>query len=334
MLKNIFSVFIIVTVLTSCSIKDKPDISTIHIQQHFFRFDKDIYNFPTNDNSDSLIILLSKKYSKFLEMYCFQIINIGNPFSMDFPDHLKTFKEDYVVSQVYDKVEKEFEDLTELKEDFNTAFRYYTYYFPDKPIPDIYTFVSGFNMAVVTDDSILAIGLDFYLGSHCKFYQQLALPQYIIRKMIPEMILPDAMHAWLTTTFEQKDTTGNMLNNMIYYGKLQYVMTKIFPDMADSLRFGYSQKKMEWCKDNENRMWTYFIEHKLFFKTDHMLIKKFIDEGPFTIPFGPDSPPRTGVWLGYRIISAYMKNNPSVTLLQLMNENDYQKILTLSTYNP
>ena len=333
MLKKIFFITSIVAIITSCKTADKPDISNIKIHQHFFRFDKEIYNLST-DLGDSVVIPLAKKYDKFLEMYCYQIIGIGSPYSVDFPAHLKTFKEDYVVSQVYDKVEKKFADMSAIKKDFNTAFRYYHYYFPDKQIPDIYTFVSGFNSAIVTDDSILGIGLDFYLGKNCKYYPQLALPQYIIRKMEPEMILPDAMQAWLSMIFESTDTTENMLNSMIYQGKIQYVKNKILPDIDDSLRFGFSKKKLEWCRDNENRMWTYFVEHKLLFKKDHMLIKKFIDEGPFTVPFGQQSPPRTGAWLGYRIVSQYMANNPNVTLSQLMAEKDYQKILTLSAYNP
>ncbi len=333
MLKNIFFILIFIVVITACSTENKPDVSAVHIQQHFFRFDKDIYNISTN-KGDTAGIFLSRKYGKFMEMYCFQVIGIGSPYSVDFSNHLKTFKEDFVVSRVYDKVETKFKDMSAEKKDFNTAFRYYHYYFPDKQIPDIYTFVSGFNTAVVTDDSILGIGLDFYLGKNCKYYPQLALPQYIIRKMEPEMMLPDAMRAWTTMVFEQQDTTDNMLSNMIYQGKIQYVLNKILPDVVDSLKFGYSAKKLDWCLDNENRMWTYFVEHKLFFTKDHLTIKKFIDEGPFTVPFGSQSPPRTGAWLGYRIVSQYMENNPTVTLPQLMAEKDFQKILTLSAYNP
>jgi len=333
MLYKIFFITITTIFLISCNTDSNPDISTTKIQQQFFRFDKELYHFST-DTTNSAVISFAKKYHKFLEMYCYQIIGIGSPYSVDFLDHLKTFKEDYVVSQVYDKVEKNFADMSSIKKDFNTAFRYYHYYFPDKQIPNIYTFVSGFNTAIVTDDSILGIGLDFYLGKNCKYYQQLALPQYIIRKMEPEMMLPDAMKAWLSMIFEPADTSENMLNSMIYQGKIQYAMNTILPDINDTLKFGFSKQKLEWCKDNENRMWTYFVEHKLLFNKEHLLIKKFIDEGPFTPPFGQQSPPRTGTWLGYRIVSQYMANNPDVTLSQLMSEKDYQKILTLSTYNP
>ncbi len=333
MLKNIFFILIVASIITSCNPNRKPEISKIHIQQHFYRFDKDIYNISTNQG-DTAGIMLSQKYGKFMESYCFQIIGIGSPYSADFYDHIKTFREDFVVSRVYDKVEKKFQDLSAVEKDFNTAFRYYHFYFPDKQIPNIYTYVSGFNTAIVTDDSILGIGLDFYLGKNCKYYSQLALPNYIIRKMEPEMMLPDAMRAWLTMVFEQQDTTDNMLSNMIYQGKIQYVLNKILPDITDSLRFGYATKKIDWCTENEQRIWTYFVEHKLFFTKDHLLIKKFIDEGPFTVPLGPQSPPRTGAWIGYRIVSAYMKKNPAVTLSQLMAEKDFQKILTLSAYNP
>ncbi len=333
MQKNIFFLLACLMTLVACNnTKKKPDISNIKIEQNFYRFDKDLYNLELN--KDSIDYTLIEKYGKFMEMYSYNIINIGNPYSKNFSDHLKTFKEDYIVSQVYEEVEEKFKSTDQLKDDFNKAFRYYNYYFPEKQIPNIYTFVSGFNKSIVTDDSILGIGLDFYLGNDCKFYPQLALPNYIIQKMVPEMILPDAMYGWFTMEFPQKDTTDNMLANMIYFGKIQYMIKSVLPDVADSLCFGFQDKKLDWCYDNEQRVWTYFIENKLLFSKDHLTIKKFIDEGPFTVPFGPQSPPKTGVWIGYRIVSSYMEKNPKTTLKDLMDENNFQKILTLSAYNP
>jgi hypothetical protein len=40
------------------------------------------------------------------------------------------------------------------------------------------------------------------------------------------------------------------------------------------------------------------------------------------------------MWLGQQIVKSYMKHNSDVTLEDLMNEKDAQKILSKSKYKP
>ncbi|HCC71635.1 MAG TPA: gliding motility lipoprotein GldB, partial [Bacteroidales bacterium] len=40
------------------------------------------------------------------------------------------------------------------------------------------------------------------------------------------------------------------------------------------------------------------------------------------------------VWLGFRIIESFMKNNPDVELRELMINNNYREILEEAKYNP
>ena len=309
------------------------DIEKIKIKQKLFRFDKDLYKIP-NDSIENYVPWLIKKYGSFLELYSNQIINIGSPYSKDFPDRLYAFKTYYSVTEAYEETQRKFKDFTTFFNDLNKAFKYYHYYFPEKAIPDIYTFVSGFSIAIATDSTILGIGLDFYLGKDYKLYKKLALPMYIINKMGPEMILPDAMRAWLSMEFPPDDSVNNLLANMIYGGKIQYVLNAIIPFVDDTVKWGYTEEQFEWCEDNEEAMWTYFIEKNLLYSNERLVIKKFVDEAPFTIPFGRKSPPKTGIWIGYRIVSKYMEKHPEISLKELMNEKNYQKILIKAAYKP
>ena len=61
---------------------------------------------------------------------------------------------------------------------------------------------------------------------------------------------------------------------------------------------------------------------------------KYTSDGPFTSAFSKESAPRIGYWMGWQIIKQYMKNNPDVTLEQLMNETDAEKILKMAKYKP
>jgi uncharacterized protein YjaZ len=40
------------------------------------------------------------------------------------------------------------------------------------------------------------------------------------------------------------------------------------------------------------------------------------------------------MWVGWQIVKSYMKSNKEVTLSDLMNEIDAQKILSKSKYRP
>ena len=330
----IISLFFVVLVACKQEIHYSVDVSKINLELPFYRFDKELYQIP-NDSLSKKAFALINRYPQFMQLYAYRIIKIGNPYSKDFASRLQVFKSDYVVSNAYDVVEKKFVDMSAFEHDLTNAFKCYHYYFPKHSVPKVYTFVSGFNQAIVVDSNLLGIGLDFYLGSQCKYYRELAFPRYIIEKMNANMMLHDALWGWLTAEFPISDTENNLLANMIYYGKIQYALNTCLPiDYPDSLKFGIESDKLNWCVDNEEQMWTYFVEKKLLFSQKYLQIKKFIDEAPFTTPFGQQSPARTGVWIGTRIVEAYMKNNPSVSLEQLMAEKNFQKILTLSQYNP
>ena len=61
---------------------------------------------------------------------------------------------------------------------------------------------------------------------------------------------------------------------------------------------------------------------------------KYTAEGPFTAAFSKESAPRIGYWIGWQIVRQYMKNNPEVTLQDLINETDSQLLLSKSKYKP
>ena len=81
-------------------------------------------------------------------------------------------------------------------------------------------------------------------------------------------------------------------------------------------------------------MWTFLVEHKLLFNTENLTIKKLTGEAPFTSLFPRESPGRADVWVGFRIVSAYMKHHNDVSLKTLMEDLDYQKILNGAKYDP
>ena len=57
-------------------------------------------------------------------------------------------------------------------------------------------------------------------------------------------------------------------------------------------------------------------------------------ESPFIQGFPEGSPGRIGHWIGWQIVKAYMNKNPTITVLQLMNNNNAQELLNKSKFKP
>ena len=152
--------------------------------------------------------------------------------------------------------------------------------------------------------------------------------------MRKEYIVNDLVHAWMSKTFPNNNKSGTLLNEMVYQGKLLYLADAMMPEVNDSIKIGFTKKQLDWCNNHVKDVWGYMIKNKFLYSNDMAMVTKFTGEGPFTTGFVKESPARAGVWIGWKIVREYMNTHPEITLEQLMQENDPQKILSLSNYKP
>ena len=331
-----FLVLFIVTAILLPSCRNSPyesDISGVELELEIQRFERDLFEVNLDSIPES-VDFFYERYGDFFDLFNFRIIQIGGARQITYPDYLKSFLTDYLNNQVYLETLRKFPELKVQEELLSDAFKRYRVHFPGREIPRIISFISRFNQSIVTAEGILGIGLDNYLGADHEFYVRLGLNQYQIDNMYSGKIPSDCMMGWGMSEFEYQDSADNVLSNMIYHGKMAFFTKMMLPAEADSVIMGFSAGQMNFCRNNESTMWEYLVEHKMLFETDRMSILKFTGSGPFTRDFTPESPARAAVWLGWRIVEEYMRRNPEITLEDLMRDNDFQKILALSKYNP
>lgn len=334
MKKKLITPLLLILFAIGCGTKKtEVDVSNINVSLTIERFDRDLFNLPL-DSIKKYIPGMQNKYGRFYELYNREIIAIGAASSPAYPDYLLGFVTHRDWNEVYGYTQQIFENTDSLQQQLISAFKHYKYYFPEKKVPRVITYISGFNQSIITDEGLLGIGLDKYLGTDCKFYSYANIEQYWRKNMKKEKIVSDCMIAMASMYFEYNDSVNNLANNMIYSGQVLYFAEKMLPDMPDSLIIGYTTKETEWCENSEKDMWEYIIGKKLIFNSDEKEIRKFIKDGPFTPYFQRNSPSRTGMWLGWQIVRSYMKHNPEITLQQLMQKTDYQEILNNARYSP
>lgn len=332
-MKNLFFLLAcIIVLLTSCKQNPfKVDLSETQMNLTFHRFGDDL--FALADAPAEKLSELTSQYPSVLPLFGAEVIRIGLPADSGFTEILSTFIKDSLMLQVKRKADLAI-NQDEIKEGLTESFRYFHYYFPDRIVPEVFTCISGFNQSIIMTDSLLGIGLDKYLGRDSEYYPQLGIPQYQRLNMHPEKIVPDAMYAWCMSEFPFSGYGPQLIDRMIYEGKLLYLLDATLPDTPDSLKIGFTGKQMDFCKEREGAMWTYLAEYKMLFSTERMDIKRYVDDAPYTSSFTADSPGRTGAWLGWQIVKSYMRQHPDITIPQLIEEKDCKKILNQSGYQP
>lgn len=332
--KNYYVLLLATFAIVACT-RDRLNIkvSEIEAKININRFDQELFDIDASEAPSHLEELYSS-HSQFVDLYTQNILKIGPISDIEFNQYLNAFLSDTVIRKVADTVRVRFADFNSISKGLISGFKHYKYYFPQRNLPAIYTYVSGFNESLIIADELIGISLDKYLGNNCVFYQYLGIPKYKIENMIPDKIVPDLFYAWALTEYPKGDSVNNLLANMIYQGKLIYFTQAMNPELPDSLLIGYSAEKLRWCKYNEASMWSYLVEKKLIYSIERLDLQKYIGDAPFTNVFSEESPGRTGIWLGWQIVQSFMNNNPEVSLEELMKTNNAQKILSQSKYYP
>ena len=93
-------------------------------------------------------------------------------------------------------------------------------------------------------------------------------------------MIADVMEYWITSSFVHKSSIVNFQDEPIFKGKIMYLMNQILEE-KEHILFRYSDKDLEWCKNNEYNIWNEIIDLDLMYNEDYNLTTFFTDS-PFT----------------------------------------------------
>lgn len=338
-MKYFFIIYlVIISLLFSCNHNHLDiDISDINLEPlKVMRLDEDLFSI-NYENFDLKSKYLDEKYGQFYNRFLINSIHLNGIKDSLYKPQVLSFVNDKDINEANKYIKKIYSDayFDELTQNTTECVKRFKYHFPKKPTPkNIITCVTGWNYSMAYSDNSLIIGLDMYLGDTAKFYRMLNLPKYQTKNFTKDHILPDMMRAWLLTEFDNSEPINTLINHTIFYGKLYYALNALLPNTADSLIFSYSEKQIKYCTKYEKQLWGYFAEKNRLYENDLKILRELTSDGPFTGAISKDCPPRIAMWVGWQIVKSYMKNNKLVTLSDLMNETDAQKILSKSKYRP
>ncbi|MGV3502660.1 MAG: gliding motility lipoprotein GldB [Adhaeribacter sp.] len=231
------------------------------------------------------------------------------------------------------QVQQTFGEMADVNQELENAFKHLQHYYPAAPVPQVKTFISGMlGPDLYVSDSLVVLGIDYFAGPGAPYRPQ--QPAYILQRYQKPFMVPAVM-LQLSAKYNKTDARNrSMLAQMVDFGKSFYFTQRMMPCAPDSLIIGYTAQQMADIQYNEGKIWAHFIEKSLLYETNHFKVNKYIGERPTIPEISKRCPGRIATWLGWQMVRKYMAENPQVSLQQLMQETDAQKIFQQSRYKP
>ena len=330
-------IFIALSVLTLISCQRgrtyfPKEIETPEVEM--VRFDNALLNVHEASVAQDIRVLYDE-YPVFMPLFVEDILGIPSADTAYLEQALPQFLNDttYGFKQTNAREQELFADISDLQASISKAFARIKWLYPETEIPSMYVFVSGFQTPIYFGEELIGIGADMYLGSDYEYYNR-AVYDYQKQTMRKECIPVDVISAYLFRTLPYTSDKSRLLDQMMYRGKVMYLVAQIFDKLPGYEVMGWTKEQWDWCVKNERAIWHLVMDKRDLFKTESLVLTGYLNDGPFTSEVSQDAPGRLGIWLGWRIVESYMEHNETVTLQELMAEPDAQKILEQSFYKP
>ena len=322
-----------------------PDVSGIPVDLEVQRFERDFFSLDPND-PDSGYAALSVRYPGFSELFLENILGIpaGDSGGMR-RWALGKFLSDY--RPILERAEKAMPDMEPHVEEVRKGLQHVRHYFPDYQTPSrLITFIgpmdayaegrTGGYGDIITPQG-LCVGLQLHLGAESDVYTneagQRLYPRYLSRRFEPSTIPVNCMKNVIDDLFAGLPSDRTLLDHMVDKGKRMYLLDRFLPDVADTLKTGYTSAQLKGARENEGLIWNFFLTNDLLFETEQSKIRAYLSDGPMTMELGDGSPGYIALFTGRQIVRGYMRRNPGTTLDSLLRI-DAKKMLAGSAYKP
>ncbi len=295
----------------------------------FDRYEEVLFALDTADFQEELKSIQGQ-YRPFLEG------DLDNPEAVLY---LRDFVTDPFSVKLYQKVKASFPDLSAVEAIVSETYRHFLHYYPDIPLPEkVFTCVSGVNPetpSVMLFEDALVISLDWYLDQD-EVYDQMGMPQYRSQRTQVASLAKDlgvALYQHYCQSIKEDHRQGNLLEEMVYAGKMYYFVEAMYPAITEDVLLGYSLEQMRWATENEGNLWADMVGSQCLYASDTEVFRTFLADGPFTNEYSHEAPARLGEFIGLHIVRSYAGCH-ELAFPELMRETDLQGLFLDSKYKP
>ena len=327
-----FSLILLIVGIVGCSSDPLDvDVSDVDFEMNFERFDQKMFEVKSVEEMKSVNEELIEIGGELYEFYVYEMLRSGSVYDDSIAHYLYYFVTDTTMKITFNDIQSEFNNFETEEELITDAFKHLKYHLPDAPLPNrLITYNSAFNYGVISTNDQIGVGLEMYLGQYNEIIQNLAFPVYMKEKMEREYLPVDVCHSWIITNI-LKDPGETFLSQMIYYGKVLYLIDAMMPDQPDHLKVRYTEDEYDFALASEDDVWLYIMDMNWVYDTDMKLHLRWFGEAPTTVEI-TGSPGRMGQFMGWQMVKQYMDKNEDATVESMIAETNEAKFLKI--YKP
>ena len=325
------TLFSLILVMAACqkqepAYKSKLNVKPEPYDLQFDRYEEVLFNLDTS-NFQTELMKIQEPYRVFLNG------NLSNP---DAVQYLKDFATDPFSITLYDKSKAAFPDLSQIEPLVEDVLAHFHYYYSEIELPKkAFTCITGIHpdeppVQIINDQ--LVISLDWYLDDE-ELYDQIGMPRYMsLRRNVSTLSKEVAEQLYMYYLYEWRKQ-GQIVGEMVFYGRRNFFVEAMCPELPDSILLGYSSEQWQWAVENEGQVWADIVGNRRLYEAGLDAYMMFFGDGPFTQAYSNDAPSRLGEFFGLNITRSYFSNN-EISLQDLMQRKDLQNIFQDSGYKP
>lgn len=323
------SLLFLAFLLSACVGNWERWVDTSEQEVRILRYDKVVNDYVTM-NSYTALQRLNGEYSMQTTTLIEDVLEIGQVEDKDIDRKLRIYYNDSIMRKLSYAVAYRFKDMAAEEEALTEVFGAIRKADTAFVMPVVYTQVCGLNESIIINDSLVAIGLDKYLGQNFPLYKEF-YHSYQRRSMDRHHIVEDVLYYYLYSFYDTAEEK-NLLQRMVHSGRIHWIMAELLNlPLNDMLHF--KGERRAWCVRNKHMVWEWMKKNNMFETKDEARISEFMEPGAYTSYFGSESSDLLGVWLGAQIVESYMKLNRNKTWQDLLHM-DWKDIYENSGYNP
>ena len=318
-----------------------PDVSKVLANVQLIRYDAMLMEMDPDKPESSYLNLLSK-YPRMTELYFKELTRLHSTERDTFYNRIAGFLRDKRITSLGDTIKYIFPYDMDMAKILALPSKYLRYYFPEYGLPEFYALFTefGYQTFIFEDKdrrNAIGIGLDYFLGEDFDYKKidpgNAIFSSYLTRTYTPEYI-PKKVMEMIVIDLVGEPSGKRFIDKMLYQGKKAYILEHLLPETPDSILWEFTSDQMKWVEDNEQEMWSFFLEKELMYETNHLKVAHYLDPAPTSKGMPANAPGRTAAYSGYKIVKSYMKRNPDISMQELIKLRDSQRFLEESKYKP
>ncbi len=290
------------------------------------RFDREAYRYNALEGGDR--IRIDSVFSPIVGL-------MSSVYGVDSAGFISAYGASRAVEIFSPDVERRFVAEDSVSVELGRARARYALMFPADTFPTrFYGVINPFNQGIILSDSLVAIGLNHYLGVDYEGYAQ--FEDYRRKQKVVTRLVPDVVEAIVAVHHPYQGTgESTVLSRLLYEGALVDAVMQLC-DISPEDALGYNEEEYRWAQVNEAKVWQALAANRLLYSTNPNDADRLVDPLPAATIVNQNAPGRIGRYVGWRIIQSYKRNNPVMSAAKMFLPDFYNTTNTLvdSKYSP